>query len=69
MGYIHTTWHTLSSGTPYAAIAAVYGYDANDAYDLMSARTHTATLLRKVYHVNGDCEKAGWAKKQIGIIT
>ena len=27
----------------------------------------TAEKLRKVYFVNGDYEKAGWSKKQIGI--
>ena len=68
-GYIHTTWHTLSSGTPYAAIAAVCGYDGSCSYRSANANVHTATLLRKVFFVNGDYRKAGWAKRQINVIT
>ncbi len=64
-GFIHTTWHTLSSGTPYTAMAAVGCFEDSPALD----HTGTAALLRKVYFVNGDWQKAGWAKQEIGVIT
>lgn len=60
-GFLHTTWHTLSQGMPFVALAGVGGFENignNDA-------THTATLFRKVMPVCGDYKKAGWSKIQV----
>ena len=64
-GLIHTTWHTLSAGTPYVAMAAVGCFEDHPGL----SHTGTAALLRKVYFVDGDWQKAGWAKQEIGILT
>lgn len=69
-GVIHTTWHTLSLGMPYVSMAAVGCFEDSIRRKTKNEWcTATATLLRKVYFVDGDYEKSGWAKKQIGIIT
>ena len=64
-GLIHTTWHTLSFGMPYVAMAAIGCFE-----DQASDRTVAcAAMLRKAFFADGDYKQAGWAKKQIGIIT
>ena len=68
-GLIHTTWHTLSKGMPYVTLAAAACFEEGNGYTLRQARVHTAALLRKVYPANGQYDRAGWAKEQIGIIT
>ena len=68
-GYMHTTWHTLSKGTPYVLLAGVGGFEDIENYKTLAALTNTASLLRKVMASGGNYERAGWAKKQIGIIT
>ena len=68
-GLIHTTWHTLTKGMPYVTLAAVACFEEGNSYALRQARIHTAALLRKVYPANGQYDRAGWAKEQIGIIT
>jgi len=68
-GVIHTTWHTLSKGMPYVAMAAVGCFEENNAYTLRQARTHVAALLRKIYPACGDYARAGWARKQIDDVT
>lgn len=65
MGFIHTTWHTLSSGFPFVTVAAVTGFE-NRTVNHREVRANSAALLRKVYPVNGDYRKAGWSKIQIG---
>ena len=64
-GFLHTTWHTLSSGMPFVLLAAVCGFDRECEWDLVGARTYTAALLRRVMPVGGDYRKAGWSKVQI----
>ena len=64
-GFLHTTWHTLSSGMPYVLLAAVGGFDNNLNFDMNCARTYGATLLRKVMPSGGDYRMAGWSKIQI----
>lgn len=64
-GFIHTTWHTLSSGTPYVCMAAVGCFEDHP----WSNGSAAAALLRKVYFVNGDWRRAGWAKEEIGVLT
>ena len=64
-GLIHTTWHTLSSGTHYVTAAAVGCFGENVARPYSYFVTKTAALMRRVYPVNGDYRKSGWAKKQI----
>ena len=64
-GFLHTTWHTLSSGMPFVLLAAVCGFDRECEWDLVGARTYTAALLRRVMSIGGDYRKAGWSKVQI----
>lgn len=65
MGYMHTTWHTLSKGMPYVTLMAAGGYGDISAYPAIATRTHTAALLRRVMPAGGDYERAGWSKHQI----
>lgn len=65
MGILHTTWHTLSSGMPYVAAAAVAGFEAREIHDMLPLLTQSAALLRKVMPVHGDYTKAGWSKVQV----
>ena len=65
MGFLHTTWHTLSKGMPYVTLAATLGFDYVDKCRMTQMRTHTAALLRKVMPIDGDYEKAGWSKVQV----
>lgn len=68
-GILHTTWHTLSARTEFVAkVAAESQSDRLEPYDCFY-RTQTASLLRKAAPVDGDYEKAGWAKKEVGTIT
>lgn len=66
MGFMHTTWHTLSEGLPYVTYMAVGGFEDIERYTVYKYRTLTAALLRKVMPVKGDYVKAGWSKIQIG---
>lgn len=69
MGFIHTTWHTLSTGTPYVTMAAISGY-AKLSSDEKTVRNHaeisSADTLRKVLPAGGVYEHAGWSRKQTG---
>ena len=67
MGYMHTTWHTLSAGMPYVTLMGVGGFENIKDYKFVAVRPYTAALLRKVMPINGDYEKAGWAKFDIGV--
>lgn len=69
MGYIHTTWHRLSVGMPFVAIAAIGGY-AELLPDEKQVKNHaeisTADMLRKVLPSEGIYERAGWSTQQVG---
>ncbi|MBR2353842.1 MAG: family 20 glycosylhydrolase [Clostridia bacterium] len=65
MGFMHTTWHTLSKGMPYVALAAVGGFEVVEGWDRRTLRTCAAALLRKVMPIGGDYEKSGWSRIQI----
>jgi hypothetical protein len=65
MGFLHTTWHTLSKGMPYVTIAAVGGFECVDKRGMTRMGTRTAALLRKVMSIGGDYAKAGWSKIQV----
>lgn len=67
-GLMHTTWHTLSSGTGYVGLTAAlsWGECRGAQADIYSVKT--ADVMRKAYNAGG-YEKAGWAKKEIGIRT
>lgn len=67
-GLMHTTWHTLSMHTPQVTVVAVNAYEDIEPSH-RSFGTQTAALMRKIYFVNGDYRKAGWAKFEIGVIT
>ena len=69
LGMLHTTWHTLSKGMPMVTVAALSGFEFLPASPVEDYRTVTASLLRKVYFVNGDYEKAGWSKTEIIDLT
>ena len=68
MGVLHTTWHTLTNGMPYVTRAAREGWERVDKGGMISTHTHTAALMRKVMPANGNYEKAGWSKFQVGSI-
>ena len=65
MGFMHTTWHTLSAGMPHVTLMAIGGYESIEAPEFRRVRTHTAALLRKVMPMNGDYAKAGWSRFEI----
>ena len=65
MGFLHTTWHTLSEGMPYVTLAAIGGFESIDEYEYKRIRTHSAALLRKVMPAAGDYKMAGWSKIQV----
>lgn len=65
MGFLHTTWHTLSRGMPYVTAMATGGYDGARRVDLGDMATKTAAHLRKVMPARGVYERAGWSKQQI----
>jgi hypothetical protein len=65
MGFMHTTWHTLTSGMPYVTMIALGGFNGSPIISKTTARTYTATILRKVMPAGGDYERAGWSKQQI----
>lgn len=69
-GIMHTTWHTLSSGMLYVVRTAMCCYDSNASKLPYSKIAITsASALRKAYFVDGDYEKSGWAKYEIGTNT
>lgn len=63
-GFMHTTWHTLATGTHFIVTAAQKGFDNVRAGDI---RVRASELLRKVWFVDGEYEKAGWGKFQIDL--
>ena len=66
LGLLHTTWHTLSNGMPYVTRAGVECWESTADVGAVEIRTQTATLLRKVMPIDGDYQKAGWGKFQVG---
>lgn len=67
-GVLHTTWHTLSGGMPYVGRVAAKCWEGG-MLSRDNAWVQLAALLRKVQFVNGDFERAGWAKQEIGVIV
>ena len=65
LGFLHTTWHTLSRGMPYVLIAALSGYEEIGIRGTSALSTKTAALIRKVMPSGGDYSKSGWSKIQI----
>lgn len=67
-GVMHTTWHTLSRRTPYVSLCARLAYDgAVYPAKISPDYEKTAAILRKVFFVDGDYEKAGWGRCEIGV--
>ena len=64
-GIIHTTWHTLSGGMPYVAMAAAECFEQSVDYGDERLRKETAQLLRKVMPACGDYRRAGWSRYQV----
>jgi hypothetical protein len=64
-GFMHTTWHTLTRGTPYVLVAALSGFENVGKWGSSSMSTKAAALMRKVMPIGGSYEKAGWSKIQI----
>lgn len=64
-GILHTTWHTLSSGTWAVTFAAIGCFPAEVKKSADILRTQTAACLRKAMPAKGNYEKSGWAKKQV----
>ena len=67
MGYIHTTWHTLSKGMSMVTAAAVAGIEDLSA-NKSSLYALTPALWRKVMPASGSYEKAGWSKYEVAYI-
>ncbi len=67
-GVMHTTWHTLSAGFHQVLRTALLAMQGGFCEGFV-VHTGAAALLRKVYFVDGDYTKAGWAKREIGVIT
>ena len=65
VGFLHTTWHTLSRGMPYVTLAAISSFESIDKCEMTQTRTYTAALLRKVMPTGSDYAKAGWSKIQV----
>ena len=66
MGFMHTTWHTLSGGMCFVTLTAMGGFEnIDEAKRSIHFKLTTAALLRKIMPINGDCRKAGWCKAQI----
>ena len=64
-GLMHTTWHTLNFGTPIILQASRLSMGRPIA-PRERLSTRCAAILRKVYFVDGDYEKAGWSAKDTG---
>lgn len=65
MGFMHTTWHTLTSGMLYVTLAAAESFDGVGTCTMREARAKSAALLRKVMSAEGNYKKAGWSKIQV----
>lgn len=67
-GVMQTTWHTLSVGMPDVARAAYHIWTSPGQPEPPRTffDTNTAKILRKAYFANGDYERAGWSKIQVG---
>ncbi len=69
-GIIHTTWHTLSLGMPLVGQMAALAWEQENApHDRSYFTAYLASIMRKVYPVQGEYEQAGWSKIQIRDIT
>lgn len=70
-GVMHTTWNTLSIGMPDVCRAAFASWSdsaENNSRPHNFFAVNCAKILRAVFPVNGDYEKAGWYPEQIGPI-
>ncbi len=69
-GLMHTTWHTLSRGTPYISDAAVKCWNKNGLYNNVHSdfKTYAAASFRKCMYTPS-YEQAGWAKEEICILN
>lgn len=67
-GIMQTTWHTLSCATDFILRCARSSVNDDDmSHDMQ--RIKGAEAMRKAYFANGNYERSGWSKKEIGIIT
>ncbi|MCQ2470724.1 MAG: family 20 glycosylhydrolase [Clostridia bacterium] len=72
MGIMHTTWNSHTIGMRDVGKAAYLAWSSCTKDTLPQPAffgTHTATVVRKVFPVNGDYRKAGWSKTQVGDYT
>ena len=68
-GFIHTTWHRLSTGMHFVAMAAAGGYAQlpdDETKVVNDYRIAAADTLRRVLGADGVYEHAGWSKNQVG---
>jgi len=66
-GILHTTWHTLSVGTPDIAQMSDLCWNNDDKkYSIQYYGPRTASIIRRTFSVNGDYEKSGWAPYEVG---
>ena len=65
MGFLQTTWHSISGRMPFITLAAMGGFESIDTYDTNYINTRTAALLRKAFPTHGDYQKCGWNKRQV----
>lgn len=68
-GILHTTWHTLSGGTPRVAQTAALCWESDKNMPWSFYASKSAAIMRKTYFTGGNYEKSGWAKYEIGVET
>lgn len=63
VGYMHTTWHTLSERMHYLAVAGIACFDGKRAGSRIDMLT--ADLLRKIYFTDGNYTRSGWKRNDV----
>lgn len=67
-GILHTTWHTLSEGCWYITKIAKECWNSENKMVPDCYVTETASLMRKIYFAEGDYNKAGWGRYDVGVV-
>lgn len=74
-GLLHTTWNTLSANLPMLVKDACLCWKKSSVTsnqreeNIQTYRAKTAAILRKIFPTDGDYEKSGWSKQQVGDMT
>ncbi len=69
LGFMHTTWHTLTRGTPYISDVAVRCWNEDGEYSGSGYfKEYAAAILRRCYDTSS-YERAGFAKEEVPLIN